>query len=532
VTLRPYQEEAVAAVHERWNDGDRATLLAMATGTGKTYTGCRIVADREAAGRTLWLAHRTELIDQAAETLRDRLGLDCNVEKADLIAPRHPDLWGAHPVVVGSVQTLKGPRLKEWPPDAFAMIVVDEAHHAPAKTYRAILNRFSDAKVLGLTATPDRGDTIGLWNVFDSAAFEYPIRRGIQEGYLCDILQKQVVCADLDLSDIKTVAGDLAQGDLEAALIVDGVLHQIAAPLIELAGDRQTLVFTAGVSQAHALADVIAGYLDDATRVAALDGSTPAEERARLIAGFRDGSIQYLINCAVLTEGFDAPETSCIAIARPTKSRSLYAQMIGRGTRIAEGKADCLVLDFVGNAGRHKLVCPLDVLAGKPIPPDIEREALDLIAEGKPTEEALREAEERALERARVAAERRARAAKVRADVAFQARSIDPFDILGVEPCDYGPPASEKQITYLRNLGVDVSGREWGKFEASRMIDKLAKRRGKGLCTYKQARLLAKHGLPTEVSFEAAKQWIDTVANHGWRCPEWLQLEAWEGVAV
>jgi superfamily II DNA or RNA helicase len=409
---------------------------------------------------------------------------------------------------------------------------VDEAHHAPAKTYREILSHFEGAQVLGLTATADRKDEVGLRNCFDSCAFQYPIRRGIQEGYLCDITQRAVVCADLDLSDIRTVAGDLAQGQLEAALTVDGVLHQVAAPLVELAADRRTLIFTAGVAQAHALADVLAGYLDDSSKVAALDGTTAREERARLIAGFRDGSIQFLVNCAVLTEGFDAPETSCIAMCRPTKSRLLYAQMLGRGTRIADGKTDCLVLDFVGNSGRHKLVSPVDVLAGGDIEEDVRREAAGLMAEGMLGEEALREAEERALQRAREETERRARAAKVRAEVAYRARTVDPFEILHVERVDYGPEATPQQLTCLQNMGVDVSGRQWGKYEASRMIERLTKRRGKGLCTFRQARLFAKHGLPTEVSFETAKRWIDIIASHGWRCPEWLRAEAWEGAAA
>ena len=531
MTLRPYQAGAVDAVHQRWEEGDRSVLLVMATGTGKTFTAARIVHDRSESGRTLWLAHRWELIEQAVDTLRERLGLDCNVEKADIIAPRSPDLWGAHPVVVGSVQTMRGPRLQEWAPDAFSTIVVDEAHHTPAKTYREILAHFESAKVLGLTATPDRGDKLGLGYVYDSVAFEYPIRRGIREGYLCDIVQRSIYCADLDLSDIKTLAGDLAQGELEAALSVDGVLHQVAAPLIEQAGDRQTLVFTAGVAQAHALADVIAGYLGNANLVAALDGSTPQEERARMIAQYRSGEIQFLINCAVLTEGFDDPGTQCIAIARPTKSRALYAQMIGRGLRTNEGKTDCMILDFVGNAGRHKLVNPLDVLAGKPIPPDVALEAAELIAEGKPTEEALREAEERAIERVKAEAERRARAAKIRANVVYQMQNVDPFDLFGVEPCDYGPEATDKQLTCMKNMGIDIAGRDWTRYEASRLIDKLMKRLKTGMCTYPQARVLAKNGLPTEVSKADASRWIGIISKNGWRCPDSLRAEAWKDAA-
>ena len=516
MSLRPYQLEAITATHERWAD-DRSTLVVMATGTGKTFTASTIVSDRVAEGRILWLAHREELLEQAAETLRDRVGLESNLEKASSYAPREPELYEHAPVVVASVQTMRGQRLWSWDRDAFATIVVDEAHHTPAKTYRDILAWFEDAKVLGLTATPDRGDEVGLGACFDSVAYEYPILRGIREGYLCDIVQKTVECADLDLSDVRTVAGDLNQGQLEQAMMDGGVLHQIAAPLVEQAGDRQTLVFTAGVEQAHALTDVLANYLSDTGKVAAVDGTTAKEDRAEIVRKYRDGSIQFLLNCQVYTEGFDAPETACIAVARPTKSRALYAQMLGRGTRIAEGKENALVLDFVGNAGRHTLVNPTDVLAGKPLPDPVARDVAGLVAQGKPTAEALAEAEEMARERARRAEERRARAAKVRADVQYQARVVDPFDVLGVSPCDYGPDASPKQLQFLSNLGVDTASRHWGQYEASRMIDKLTKRRKRRLCTYKQAALFQRYGLPTDIPFADASRIIDAIsdANQG-----------------
>ena len=518
--LRPYQLEAVEAVKAGWED-HRSLLLVMATGTGKTFTGSRIVADRADRGRILWLAHRGELLDQAAETLTGRVGLPCNLEKAELRAPRDMDLYGARPVVVASVPTLRGRRLKEWHPTSFSTIVVDEAHHAPAKTYRDILEHFGGAKVLGLTATPDRGDGTGMHTVFDHCAYEYDIRRGIREGYLCSIQQKSVHCADLDISDVKTIAGDLSQGQLEQALIDGGVLHQTAAPLVELAGRRQTLVFTAGVAQAHALADVIAGYLGNPDLVKALDGSTPKELRRQYIGDFRSGRIQFLLNCAVLTEGFDAPETACVAVARPTKSRALYAQMIGRGTRIADGKQDCLVLDFTGNSGRHRLVTPLDVLAGKALDDDMLSDALGACADGKPSEEALLAAEQRKREREEAQAEARRRAQKIRAQVAYRTKSVDPFNFLGVERDARGGPASEKQLGFLRNMGVDLKGGT-GRFEASKMIDKLQRRRTKNLCSYKQARLLARHGLPDDLTFSEAREAIDAIAGNNWKAPKWV----------
>jgi len=520
VSLRPYQQEAREAVHASWKN-HQATLLVLPTGTGKTYVAATIVHDRKDDGRILWLAHRGELLDQAAETLAERVGLAANVEKAELRAPREMDLWGARPVVVASVPTMRGRRLKDWDPTSFATIVVDEAHHAPAKTYRDIVAHFSSAKVLGLTATPDRGDGVAMGGVFSDVAFKYDMRQAIREGYLCGIQQTEVQCADLDISDVTTVAGDLNQGQLQQALIDGGVLHQTAAPLVELAGRRQTLVFTAGVAQAHALADVIAGYLGNPDLVKALDGTTDKETRRALIADFRSGKIQFLLNCAVLTEGFDAPETACIAVARPTKSRALYAQMIGRGTRIKEDGGDCLILDFTGNSGRHRLVTPLDILAGKPLDDDVLEDALGMCADGRPSEEALLAAEQRKREREEAAVEARRRAQKIKAKVAYSTRNVDPFDFLGVKRDSGGAPASEKQLRFLRNMGVDIEEGA-GRFECSKMIDRLQRRRAKSLCSYKQARLLARHGLPDDMSFDDARSAIDAIANNNWKTPDWV----------
>lgn len=536
--MRPYQREAREAVYAAWQDY-RSTLLVLPTGTGKTYTAGEILRERAQHGRILWLAHRSELLDQASQTLDQRIGLACELEKAEARASTYGGLFGSS-VVVASVQTLRGKRLARWPRNAFATIVVDEAHHAAARGYREILGHFNDAKVLGLTATPDRGDGVGLGAIFDSVAYEYDIRRAIREGFLKPIVQKTVECADLDISDVKTVAGDLAQGELEKRLQLDAVLHQIAAPLVREAGDRPTIVFTAGVAQAHALVDVLAGYVGVGS-AQAIDGSTPTEIRAERIAGFKAGDIQFLVNCAVLTEGFDAPETACVAMARPTKSRALYAQCLGRGLRVpsaviegvdepearreaiaASRYPECLVLDFSGNAGRHRLVTPLDVLAGRPLPEDVEKRAKELADKGKPSDEALAQAEAEAIERERKAEERRRREAKIAAEVAYRAKKIDPFGICGD---DRGPRATPGQMEYLRSLGVDVEKHVPSRNEATKLIDTIKDRRRKGMCTYKQAKLLSKHGLSPDLSFEAAKEAIDAIAGNRWRCPEWVRAK-------
>lgn len=518
--LRPYQVAARDAVYRSWTDY-RSTLLVLATGCGKTYTAGEILRERATHGRILWLAHRSELLDQARDTIVERIGLTCELEKAEARARRRADLMGyISDVVVASVQTLSGQRLKTWERDAFTTIVVDEAHHATAKTYRAILEHFPDAKILGLTATPDRGDGVAMGHVFDDVAYQYDIRTAIREGYLCPIVQKTIQVADIDLADVKTTAGDLNAGQLAQIMESEGALHGIASPLAREIGKRPTILFTVSVEQAQHLAQILDGY---GIRAAEVNGGTPTEIRKERLARFARGEIQVLANCAVLTEGFDMPATSCVAVARPTKSRALYTQMVGRGTRLAPNKKDCLVLDFVGNAGRHVLINPLDVLAGKPLPEDVAKRARELAEEGAPTEEALAKAEQEAIERERARERAAARAAKVRAEAAYRAKVIDPFGIVGNGEGD-STPASHAQLAYLEKLGVPE--KELRRYQAaskrdvSNLIDQLRKRRADNLCTYKQARTLAKYGLRTDVDFNEAGRIITAIANNGWRCPD------------
>lgn len=515
-TLRPYQAEACDAIMRDW-ETCRSTLLVLATGCGKTFTASEIIRRRHPAGRVLWLAHREELLTQGKEAIEAHTGLQCSIEKAEQRAVVH-GLWGADDVVVASVQTLQGARLKRFRRDHFATIVVDEAHHAPARSYRSILDHFAEAKVLGLTATPDRGDKVGLYHVFDVVSYEFGIRAAIQQGYLCDIVQKRIECANLDLSDIKTVAGDLNQGELERAMRVDAVLHQVAGPLVREAGERPTIVFTVSVAQAHQLVDVMAGYTRQLVR--AIDGTTVPELRRRYLDEFTSGEAQFLINCGVLTEGFDAPRTACVAVARPTKSRALYTQMLGRGTRLAPGKLDCLVLDFVGNSGKHKLVSPLDVLGGKELPDDVKKAAEEKAADGMPSEEALAKAEQEAIERAERDEARRRREAKVKAEVAYRAQLVDPFAMFDVGKGEGGPRATDAQLAALERAKIPLDYVP-SRGEASAMIERLKQRRDKGLATYKQAKALVQRGLPGDaMTFVEASRALDAIAKNGWKVPD------------
>ncbi len=520
--LRPYQVAACDAIMERWKT-DRSTLLVLATGCGKTFTASEIIARRVAMGRVLWLAHREELLTQARDAIVAHTALRVGTEKAEQRAEISGGLWGEQDnVVVASVQTLASEKRRaRFDPGVFGTIIVDEAHHACSKSYRDILAHFPYAQILGLTATPDRGDGVAMGEVFESCAFRYEIRKAIDEGYLCSISQQRIECADLDLASCRTTAGDLNQGDLEKAMRLDAVLHQVAGPLVREAGDRPTIVFTVSVDQAHALAEVMGGYTSAGVR--SIDGTTPSEIRRKYLAEFSEGRVQFMINCGVLTEGFDAPRTACIAVARPTKSRALYTQMVGRGTRLFPGKTDCLVLDFVGNSGRHTLVTPLDVLAGKPLPDDVKKRATELAEGGMPSEEALAKAEAEAIAREEKAAAALARKAKAKADAAYRKTVVDPFGVVGAGDRG-GAPASNGQMDYLRSFGATIDeNNPPSAREASKLIDRLVDRRRRNLCTYKQAKLLQRYDLSTEVGFAEAKRTIDAIAENGWKLPDHLR---------
>jgi len=454
--LRPYQIEAERSALRELKQR-RSTLIVLATGLGKTVIFSSVIGKCVGRGkRALVIAHREELIDQAASKIKSVTGEIPDVEMGERWATE--TLMGKATVVVGSIQTLSRGRMERFEPKDFGLVVVDEAHHAVADSYRRVIDYFTkgnpNLKVLGVTATPDRADEEALIQVFETCAFDYGVADGIRDGWLVDIEQETVFIDGLEFQNVGTVAGDFNQGELSAVMEQEEPLQGTVDAILTKAGAKKTIVFTVSVRQAGLMADIFNRHRPGCARI--VTGKTPKDERREMLKDYADNRFQILCNVGVATEGFDEPGVECVAIARPTKSRALYAQMIGRGTRTLPGTIDgphaehwnsdqrlaairasrkpsMLVLDFEGNAGRHKLVHAADVLGGKISDEAIER-AKDKAKQGKPKSvlDALSEAEIEEV-REKEAAERRRRA-KLIGKATFTSERISPFDIFGQLP--------------------------------------------------------------------------------------------------
>jgi superfamily II DNA or RNA helicase len=511
--LRPYQQLARDRIHAEWDAGHTRTLLVLPTGTGKTIVFASVAADQVRAGdRVLILAHRGELLEQAADKLQRSTGLVSAVEKAESTCL---DSWFR--VVVGSVQTLqRTARLERFPQDYFGTIIIDEAHHAITDGYRRILDYFSGAKVLGVTATPDRGDMRNLGEVFDSLAYEYKLTDAIKEGYLCKIMA-QTIPLQLDITSVTMSGGDYAVGDLGTAL--DPYLEQIAAEMAVRCKDRKTVVFLPLIKTSQKFRDLLNAH---GFRAAEVNGQS--EDRREVLADFDAGKYNVLCNSMLLTEGWDCPSVDCVVVLRPTKVRSLYSQMVGRGTRLSPGKTDLLLLDFLWMTDKHELCRPADLvcedrtvarqmtehLAETGCPEDIEEAAAqaseDVVAQ---REEAL----------AKQLEEQRRKKAKLVDPLQYE-MSIQAEDLAGYVPAfgwEAGPP-SEQQTAALEKLGILPDAVE-SAGKAALLLDRLNKRRDEGLTTPKQIRCLEKYGFQHvgTWSFEAARHMIDRIAAQGWR---------------
>lgn len=516
IQLRPYQQEAREAVHREW-ETRRSTLLVIPTGGGKTIIFSAIIEDCVRKGqRVLVLAHRSELLDQAADKLHKTTGLQCAVEKAEQSC-----IGSWFRVVVGSVQTLqREKRLNQFSPDHFDVIIIDEAHHALADGYRAILDYFTGAKILGVTATPDRGDMKDLGAVFESLAYEYTLARAVQEGYLAPI-KAVTIPLKLDISGVGVQQGDYKPGELGSAL--DPYLEQIAEVIARECANRKTVIFLPLIATAQKMRDILCRH---GMRAAEVNGQSP--DRAEILADFDADKYNVLCNAMLLTEGWDCPSVDCIVVLRPTKQRGLYCQMVGRGTRLHPGKDHLLLLDFLWHTERHQLCRPAHLVAKTE---DVARKmvetmegaagsaAIDLMAaEGKAAQDVVADRE---ASLAKQLHEMRTRKRKLVDPLQFE-MSIRAEDLSSYVPT-FGwesEPPTDKQRERLEKLGLFPDEIE-SAGKAAKLLERLDARIQSGLSTPKQIRFLEGKGFQHvgTWSFEAARKMIDRIAANMWRIP-------------
>lgn len=455
MSLRPYQFAAVDATLDAIDRRQPSGLLSMPTGCGKTVTFATL-AER-LRWPTLVIAHREELLTQAEGTFRRiwpgvRVGI-IRGERDEWNA----DLYGRAPdVVIASVASLHAKRLQRIPRNRFRLIIADECHHAVADSWVRAIEHFDARFVLGCTATPERADGKALAAMFgERPLFSFPLRSAIVQGFLARLTQYAVeTTADLDGVSKRT--GDLADGELARAVNTPARNRVVLEAWQAYAADRRTLAFAVDVQHAIDLAET---FIAKGIAAATVTGETPRDERKQMLADFAVGRIRVLNNCAVLTEGFDDPEISAILMARPTCSRTLYQQCIGRGLRLAPGKTDALILDFVDNSKRHKLVSVLDLLGAPHARNARGRDVLDVVDADQ------------------AEAERRHEIETLR-PLAWRLAAICPWPELptlaGYVACEqwHFEKASDKQLAYLGSFGVDA-GRELTRGEASHLIDRL-----------------------------------------------------------
>lgn len=396
-----------------------------------------------------------------------------------------------------------------------------EAHHAISDSYQVILEHFNDAKVLGVTATPDRGDMKNLGNVFESLAYEYTLPKAIKEGYLSPI-KAQTIPLKLDLSGVSTQAGDFKASDLGTAL--DPYLHQIADEMTKYCIQRKTVVFLPLVKTSQKFRDILNEH---GFKAAEVNGNS--DNRAEILKDFEEDRYNVLCNSMLLTEGWDCPSVDCIIVLRPTKVRSLYSQMVGRGTRLYEGKTELLLLDFLWHTERHELCHPAHLICeNDEVAKQMTKNLEDMAETGCPVD--IEEAEKQASED--VVAQREEALAKVLKEMKSRKRKlVDPLQfemsIQAEDLSNYVPtfgwemgPASEKQLKALEKLGIFPDGID-NAGKASKLLEKLDMRRMEGLTTPKQIRFLEGKGFQHVGTWEfnEAKRLIDRIAGNGWKVP-------------
>lgn len=516
--LRPYQQQAKDAIFSEWENGIKKTLLVLPTGCGKTIVFAKVAEECVKGGsRVLILAHRGELLDQAADKIGKSTGLGCATEKAEQTC-----LGSWFRIVVGSVQSMmREKRLNQFPNDYFNTIIIDEAHHCISDSYQKVLRHFPDAEVLGVTATPDRGDMQNLGTVFESLAYEYTLPKAIKEGYLSPI-KVVTIPLKIDMSAVGVQAGDFKSGDIATAL--DPYLESIAEEMEKYCSNKKTVVFLPLVKTSQKFRDILNNH---GFKAAEVNGDS--KDRAEILEAFDKDQYNVLCNSMLLTEGWDCPSVDCIVVLRPTKVRSLYCQMVGRGTRLSPetNKDHLLLLDFLWHTERHELCHPASLICesaevAQKMTENMEKDAgcvIDIEEAEKTASEDVVAQREEAL--AKQLSEMKRRKKRLVDPLQFE-MSIQAEDLSGYVPAfgwEMAPPSDGQKKT-LEKLGILPDAIE-NAGKASKILDRLDKRRREGLTTPKQIRFLESRGFQHVGTwqFETAKNMIDRIAGNGWRVP-------------
>jgi ATP-dependent helicase IRC3 len=372
LSLRPYQQEAIEAIISNDSKGINKQLVVLPTGAGKTVLFAQLPVVRPNTLPMLVLAHRAELLEQAKDKiLSANPHLTVEIEQADRKAG-HVD------VVVASVATLgrnNTPRILEYPKDYFKAIIIDEAHHAAAQSYRRILDYFNAPYILGVTATPQRSDSTRLTDVFQEIVYYKSIQDLIEDGWLSPLVGYRVK-SNTDITKVEIQNGDYNQSQLEDEINNPERNAHIVASYNNLANATKAIVFAAGVSHAK---DLSQAFHQNGTSVRVILGTTPPQERVQILSDFKSGDVKVLINVGVLTEGFDEPSLQTIIIAKPTRSTLLYTQIVGRGTRLYQGKPHCTIIDITDTTVGKKPI-GLPTLLGLPADFDLQGQSLTEVA--------------------------------------------------------------------------------------------------------------------------------------------------------
>jgi superfamily II DNA or RNA helicase len=505
-------------------------MAVLFTGAGKTTIGGGLALDfkTELPGRGLWLANRDFLLDQARERLSLITGEYITVEKAG-------QYMDSSRIAVGSIQTLRGDRLKEHDPDKFAWIIYDECHHAASNGSRAIFEHFRTAKRIGFTATPQRLDGLGLWNAFQSVSYEMGMDRGMQEGYFLEPVAVARYIDSIDISGVGTSGDDLAITGLEEQIAKNAAA--IAKCTVEECGDYLTIVYTPGVASAHATAARLNELKPG--KAVAVDQNTPRQTRKEILKRFGEGEIQYIVNCAIYVEGLDCPSARAIVIARPTKSESLYKQMAGRGGRPegwigqlatarerlfaieASKKPDFLLLDITGHAGRHSLISAVDALAGKQSP--------DVLAAVRKAQQAgvrrklsaiVSEAKQKLADEERESKKRIAEIAAL-AVIESRRKEFDPFRKLGADesidndtPLEWaGDPPTSSDLEWLAKNRI--AAKKVTRGTVAKLRAQARKWHDTNMATFRQRKVLTSAGVDPNQTYAMASRFVDAIIKGG-----------------